>query len=177
MTELTDLEGPVPPDEAEVIMAELTRARDEPPPGDAASAGCVLAMVSIIAIVLMPFVGRGFDLSSPQMLAIGVTLGVITVVGGAFGIFGGSLLRRTEASLEKRISSIASHYRDGDRSRLLAETVRLLDGAYVSRGPRTVRAFDPREAASRLGEALPYVERIEIFLVERREISGVFTER
>jgi hypothetical protein len=177
MTEPSDLEGPVTPDEAEVIMAELGRARDEPPLGDAASAGCVLAMVSIIAIVLMPFAGSGFDLSSDQMLAIGVTLGVITVVGGAFGIFGGSLLSRTEARLEKRISSIESHYRDGDRSRLLAETVRLLDGAYVSRGPKTVQAFDPRETASRLGDALPYVERIEIFLVEKREINGVFTER
>lgn len=172
-----DLEGPVTLGEAEAILAELARFRDEPPPGDPTSAGCVIAMVTIVAIVLMPFVGQGFDLSSNTMLAIGVTLGAITVVGGAFGIFGDFFRRRTDALLDKRVSAIATYYPDGDQSRLLAETVRLLDGAYVVRGPATVPTFDSREVASRLGDALPYVERIEGFLKERREIYGVFTDR
>ena len=173
MTEPLDL-PPVEPDEAEAIVAELLQARDEVPPTDASSAGCVVAIVSIIAIVLIPFVERALDLSSGVLFGVGASLWLVAILGGAVGIFGGYKSGRSEARLNRRIGRIVSDSSE-DGSVRLAETVRLLEGAHVSRGPRTVPAFDVPEVASRLGAALPYVRRVERFLVDRQEIHPVFT--
>ena len=164
------------PDEVSAVTADLRRLRNRPPPSDPTSVGCVVAIVAIITLVLMPFIGRALTLSGGAMLAIGIGLGAMAVVGGLIGIFGGGFVGRAVAGdVAQAIDALVSEYPHGEEGRYREAAIRLLDGAYVSAGPTTVSTFDREEVSERLGEALPYVERIERILLERGEINAVFT--
>ena len=162
--------------ERQEIIDTLERLRDGPPPTDPSSWGCVTAIVAIITLVLMPFFGRGFDLSSGAMLGIGIALGLVAILGGVFGIFGGALPRgAVVAEMEEAIRELMVEWPDGDPAVIRQATIRILDGSMVSTGPVTVETFDAKEVAIRLGPALNYVLGIERFLLERQEIYPVFT--
>ncbi len=162
--------------ERQEIIDTLERLRDGPPPSDPSSAGCVTAIVAIITLVLMPFIGRGFDLSSGAMLGIGLGLGLVALLGGTFGIFGGMLPRGAAvAEAEEAIQELMVEWPDGDPAVIREAAIRILDGSTVSTGSVTVETFDAKEVAIRLGPALNYVIGIERFLLERQEIYSVFT--
>ena len=166
----------VTPDEVLAVTADLRLLRDRPPPSDPTAGGCVVAIVAIITLVLMPFIGRALTLSGGAMLAFGLGLGAMAVVGGLIGIFGGGLVRGAVAGdVDQAIDEVVAEYPRGDEGRYREAAIRILDGAYVSTGPTTVHTFDREEVADRLGEALPYVERIERILLVRSEIYAVFT--
>ena len=162
--------------ERQEIMDSLARLRDRPPPTDPSSGGCVAAIVAIITLVLMPFIGRGFDLSSGAMLRIGIGLGIVALIGGIFGIFAGALPRGAIlADVEEAIQELMVEWPDGDPAVIRESAIRILDQSTVSTGPATVETFDTKEVAIRLGPALDYVLGIERFLLERQEIYPVFT--
>jgi hypothetical protein len=162
--------------EARAVLAEVERQRQRPPPSDPSAAGCVVASVAIIATVLMPFIGRVLALSGTAMLAVGATLGATALVSGLLGIFGGGRVHGAVATeVEESVQVLAAEFPEGDEDRLRRAAVRLLTGAYAPAGKATVSTFDAEQVARRIGRALPYVEELERFLVERREIAPVFT--
>ena len=164
------------PVETRAIVADLRRVRDRPPPADPSSGGCVVAIVAIVTAVLIPFIGLALSLSGGAMLGIGLGLGAIAVAGILLGAFGGGFVSGAVAGdVEEAIVELVTDYPDGDERRLRQAAIRILDGAYVSTGPTTVGTFEARDVAERLGDALPYVERIERILLERQEIYPVFT--
>ena len=168
--------GPIGDTEASAIISDLAAFRDQPPPSDPASGGCVVAIVSIITIVFMPFIGRAFELSGDVMFVLGVMLGLAALAGGLVGIFGGGLAsRRVSADVERAVGVLLAEYPEGDEARYRAAAVNILDGAYHPRGPTTVRTFEADDLRGQLAEALSYVERMESFLLEREEIYPVFT--
>ncbi len=124
----------------------------------------------------MPFIGRGFDLSSGAMLGIGVVLGLVALLGGLLGFFGGGFFRGAIATdAEEAIEELMVEWPDGDPAVIREAAIRILDQSTVSTGPVTVETFDAEEVAIRLGPALNYVLGIERFLLERQEIYPVFT--
>ena len=158
------------------IIDTLARLRDRPPPTDPSSGGCVAAIVAIITLVLMPFIGRGFDLSSNAMLGLGIALGLVVLLGGLLGIFGGGFVRGAISSdAEEAIQELMVEWPDGDPTVIREAAIRILYQSTVSTGPVTVKTFDAKEVAIRLGPALNYVLGIERFLLERQEIYPVFT--
>ena len=162
--------------ERQEIIDTLERLRDGPPPSDPSSAGCVAAIVAIITLVLMPFFGQGFGLSSGAMLGIVSALGLVALIGGIFGIFGGALPRGAViAEVEDAIQDLMVEWPDGDPAVILEAAIKILDGSMVSTGPVSVETFDAEEVAIRLGPALNYVLRIERFLLGRQEIYPAFT--
>ena len=159
-------------------MDTLVRLRDRPSPTDPSSAGYVVAIVAIITLVLMPFIGRAFDLSGGVMLGIGIALGLVVLGGGVLGIYGGGFVRGAIATdAEEAIVELMVEWPDGDPTVMREAAIRILDGWSVSTGPATVETFDAKEVAIRLGPALSYVLGIERFLLERQEIYPVFTMR
>ena len=162
--------------ERQEIIDALARLRDRPPRSDPSNGGCVVAILAIITLVLMPFIGRGFDLSSGAMLGLGIGLGLVALLGGTFGIFGGALPRGAAvAEAEEAIQELMVEWPDGDPDVIRDSAITILDGSTVSTGPVTVETFDAKEVAIRLGPALNYVLGIERFLLERQEIYPVFT--
>ncbi len=157
-------------------MDSLERLRDRPPPTDPSGGGCVVAIVAIITLVLMPFIGRGFDLSSGAMLRIGIGLGIVALIGGIFGIFAGALPRGAIlADVEEAIQELMVEWPDGDPAVIREAAIRILYQSTVSTGPVTVETFEAKEVAIRLGPALDYVLGVERFLLEREQIYPVFT--
>ena len=162
--------------ERQEILESLARLRDRPDPTDPSAGGCVVAIVAIITLVLMPFIGRGFDLSSGAMLGIGIALGFVALLGGIFGIFGGALPRgAVMADVEDAIQELMVEWPDGDPDVIRDAAITILDQSMVSTGPVTIETFDAEEVAIRLGPALDYVLGIERFLLERQEIYPAFT--
>ena len=162
--------------ERQEIMDTLVRLRDRPSPTDPSSAGCVVAIVAIITLVLMPFIGRAFALSGGVMLGIVIALGLVVLGGGFLGIYGGGFVRGAFATdAEEAIVELMVEWPDGDPTVMREAAIRILDGWSVSTGPATVETFDAKEVAIRLGPALSYVLGIERFLLERQEIYPVFT--
>ena len=162
--------------ERQEIINTLASLRDRPPPTDPSSGGCVAAIVAIITLVLMPFIGRGFDLSSGAMLGLGIALGLVVLLGGLLGIFGSGFYRGAIASdAEDAIQELMVEWPDGDPAVIREAAITILDQSTVSTGPATVETFNAKEVAIRLGPALNYVLGIERFLLERQEIYPVFT--
>jgi hypothetical protein len=162
--------------ERQEIIDTLERLRDRPPPTDLSSGGCVAAIVAIITLVLMPFIGRGFDLSSGAMLGLGIALGLVVLLGGLLGIFGSGFYRGAIASdAEDAIQELMVAWPDGDPAVIREAAIRILYQSTVSTGPVTVETFDAKEVAIRLGPALSYVIGIERLLLQRQEIYPVFT--
>ena len=162
--------------ERQEIVDTLARLRDRPPPTDPSSGGCAAAIVAIITLVFMPFIGRGFDLSSNAMLGLGIALGLVVLLGGLLGIFGSGFVRAAvSGDAEEAIDQLVAAYPYGDPAILRQAAVRILDQSSVSTGPVTVETFDHREVAARLGDALAYVLQVERILLERKEIYPCFT--
>ncbi len=162
--------------ERQEIIDTLARLRDRPPPTDPSSGGCVAAIVAIITLVLMPFIGRGFDLSSGAMLGLGIALGLVVLLGGLLGIFGSGFVRGAIASdAEDAIQELMVEWPDGDPTVIREAAIRILYQSTVSTGPVTVETFEAKEVAIRLGPALNYVLGVERFLLEREQIYPVFT--
>ncbi len=162
--------------ESQEIIATLARVRDRPKPFDPRSAGCVAAVVAVITLLIMPFIGRGFDLGGGAILGLGIVLGLVALVGGFLWIFGGGFIGGAIiADVEEAIEELTVEWPDGDQAVIREAAIRILDGSTISTGPTAVEAFDAEEVAIRLGPALDYVLGIERFLLKRQEIYPVFT--
>lgn len=66
-------------------------------------------------------------------------------------------------------------YPDGSSDSMLALSTRIIRNAHISTGPATTETFDFEEVAERLGPALPYVMRVERWLIEKKGEYPVFT--
>ncbi len=162
--------------ERQEIMDTLARLRDRPPPSDPSSAGCVVAIVATLTLVLVPFIGLAIDLSGGAMLGIGIGIGLVALVAGLLGIFGGGFVRgAVVADVEEAIEELIVEWPAGDPAVIREAAIRILDQRSVSTGPVSVETFDAKEVAIRLGPALNHVRGIERFLLERQEIYPVFT--
>jgi hypothetical protein len=162
--------------ERQEITDTLERLRDRPPPSDPRSGGCVTAIVAVIALVLMPFIGRGFDPSGGAMLGIGIVLGLVALIGAYFGIFGSGIVGGAIiADVEEAIEELMVEWPDGDPAVMREAVIRILGQSTISTGPTTIAAIDVEEVGIRLLPTLDYVLDIERFLLERQEIYPVFT--
>jgi hypothetical protein len=136
----------------------------------------VVAIVAVVALALLPFMGPALSLSGAAKLAIGLGLAAIALVGVLVGFLGGGFVAGAVAEdVEKAIPELLAAHSQGDQEAVRQAAIRVLDGAHVSTGPTTVGTFDVRKVAERLGDALPVVERIERVLLERQQIYPVFT--
>lgn len=177
---MTNLEGdrPLDPSEAKLVLDDLRRLRELPPPSDPGSAGCVIAIVALITLVFMPVIARATELGSGALLAFGIGLGLVALVSGLVGIFGGGFVAGAISDdVEEAIGQLVVEFPDGDPDAMREAAIRILDGSTVSTGPTTVGTYDREEVADRLGDALDYVIRIERFLFGHGEIYPVFTLR
>lgn len=157
--------------EVAVVTSALQRVWERAPSSEPISGGCAAAGVAIVAIVLMPFIGRALDLAGSTMMWLGIGLFVVAIVGGVRGLLGnGSARGAIAADVREAVEQLVSLSPDGDETLRLEAAVRLLGGA-ISMGT----AFDKKEVARRLGDALPYVERVEGILLRGNQIDPVFT--
>lgn len=158
------------------IIDTLARLRDRPPPTDPSAAGCVIAVSSIVTLALLPFAGRWFNLSGGAAWAIGIGLGLVSLLGGALGIYGGMFYRgAVSADVQEAIRELMVEWPGGNPAVIREAALRILDGWSVSTGPTSVETFDAKDVATRLGPALDYVLGVQHFLLERHEIYQVFT--
>lgn len=163
--------------DAVLIERDLATLRERPAPADPSSAGCVVAIVALLALVFMPVFLRAASPSSDLVLAVGVALAVLVVGGGLVGVFGGGLPRgRLIAEVEEAIGELGEAFPDGDPRAMRKAAIRILDLYVVATGPTSMTTFDPEEVAERLGPALQYVVAVERTLLERGAIHPCFTE-
>jgi|AP95_1055475.scaffolds.fasta_scaffold04361_1 hypothetical protein len=175
---MTNLEpyGPLDAGEQQRVIRDLRRMQDEPPPSDPRSAGCIIAIVSLITLMFMPVISKVTPLGSGALLALGVGLGLVSVVSGLLGIFGGGFVAgAVSEEVEEAIQELMIEFPGGDQDRMRTAAIRILDGSTVSTGPTTVSTFDIDEVRIRLGDAVDYVLPIERFLRSKNEIYPVFT--
>lgn len=165
-------------EERGAVLEELRRVRDQPPPSEPTSGGCALAIVALVTIVLMPFIGRGFDLSGGVMAGLGAVLALIALAGGLVGLLGGgghggAVARDVDRALGELLAARAK----GDEGRSRAAAVRLLErmGADAGTGASGVPESEVRTLAERLADARAYVERVERILRAEGEIGPVLT--
>lgn len=159
-----------------LVAETLARVSNRPPPKNPASAGCGAAIIFGVALATLPFVARFIPLSGGWLIAIGIGLGVVVLVGALLSVFGGGFVAGAVGSdVEEAVEELLAAFPDGDPATLRRAAVRILDQSTVSTGPTTVETFDRSEVAERLGDALPYVIRVERILLERDEIYPCFT--
>ena len=174
---LPDPVSPVSADEGRAILASLRRLREAPPPSNPASPGCFAALVAIAGLVALPFVAPRFSIGSATTWIIAAGLALVLVVGALLSVFGGSFVTGGIASdADEAAEQLIAEFPDGDVAGMREAAVRILGGANSSQGPTTVNTFDAHEMAERLGAALPYVKRIERFLLKEQQIYPVFTD-
>ena len=158
------------------VVETLAEVRERPPPNNPSSAGCVTAIVAIIALVFMPVIARIPALTSGVLVGIGAVLIVVAIVGGLVGIFGGGFVAGAiSTDVEEAIEQLLEAFPNGNPAVLREAAVRILDGSTVTTGPTTVETFDRHEVEDRLGDALPFVMAVERILLERKEIYPCFT--
>ena len=159
-----------------LVFETLAELRERPPSGDRSSAGCVAAIIAIVAFVFMPVISRIPGLNSAVLLGIGAALLAVAIVGGLVGIFGGGFVAGAiSTDVEDAIGQLLGAFPNGDPAVIRESTLRILEGSTISTGPATVATFDRHEVADRLGDALSYVIAVERLLLEHREIYPVFT--
>ena len=169
-------DAPVTPAEAGAIMADLRELRERPPPSDPSSGGCLAALLGLGGLIALPFVAPALSWGSAVIWPVAVVLVVALVVGSLLGVFGGGFVRGAVfTDAEEAIDELIAEFPDGDEAVIRRATIRILDEATVSYGPTTTETFEHADVALRLGRALPYVMRVERFLLEEEQIYPVFT--
>ncbi len=178
MTETPDryVDTPVTPAEADLIMADLRELRERPPPSDPSAGGCLVAFLALGGLIALPLVGPALSWGPAVTRPVAIVLAIALGVGSLLRVFGGGFARGAVFSdVEEAVDQLVAEFPDGDERVIRQGAIRILDGASVSYGPTTTETFEPDEMALRLGPALPYVARIERFLLEKEEIYPVFT--
>jgi hypothetical protein len=169
---------PHPKPDADAVFQALQEFRDEPPPSDPTSAGCIVAMIALIVLVFMPVAVQFSPLSGGWLGVIGLALGGVVIVGSLVGIFGGGSVRGGRAEdVEEAVHSLVNGLPHAASDLLTRAAVRLLDQSMTSAGPATVATFDRAEVATQLGDALPFVMAVERILLERDAVHPCFTLR
>jgi hypothetical protein len=171
-----EFSAPIGPQEGAAILADLRRLRAGPAPPSPTAAGCIAALIAAAGLMALPFAAPRIPLSSGLAWGLGIALAVVVVVGSLLSVFGEGFVRGAiTTDAEAAIEELVAEFPDGDAGRMRAAAVRILAGAYASTGPTTVETFDAAKVAVRLGAALPYVRRIERYLLDKKEIYPVFT--
>lgn len=157
-----------------VVQETLADLEGATPPGGRAALGCPAAFVGLLVLVVWPRIVHrvpGGDFVSPFVLLGGVILllggPVLALLGGGGGA------RAAEAAVEAALRTFEDPR--ADRETVLRASTLLLAHAHVSRGPTTIHAFEPDQAASRIGDRLAVVEAVERHLVEEGIAHPVFT--
>ena len=170
---MSDLIGP---EEARAIQAALSEITSEPPPRDSGPLGCVLSLLAVVGLVVLPIVADRVGLMGAPLKAA-----IVLLVGSVFGglvwsVFGGAFSRGAVISgVDQAATELIELYPDGPPDRMLALATRIVFNAYVSTGPTTSNTYEAAEMAERLGPALPYVVRVERWLIEHEGVYSVFT--
>ncbi len=170
---MSDLIGP---EEAGLIQAALSEINSEPPPTDSGPYGCMLALVALVGLVALPIVAARVGLTgTPLTVATAFLLG--SIPGGlVWSMFGGAFSRgKVISAVDQAATELIELHPDGPTDRMLALATRIIANAHISTGPSTSTAYKAEEMAERLGLALPYVLRVERWLVEHKGVYPVFT--
>ncbi len=170
---MSDLIGP---EEAGAIQAALSEISAEPPPRDSGPIGCVFSLLAVVGLVALPIVaGRVGLVGTPLTVAKAVLMG--SVAGGlVWSVFGGAFSRgKVISGVDQAATDLVELYPDGPADRMLALATRIIVNATMSTGPVTSSAYEAEEMAERLGSVLPYVVRVERWLIEHEGVYPVFT--
>ena len=161
----------------EEIERTLSAVRDRAGSDPAVSAGCVVAVGAMIALIALPFVARALQLPSAALWVIGGVLGLLVLAGSLLSIFGGGFVRGSAiADVEEAVEQLVDAFPDGDPAVMREAAVRILDQSIISSGPTSVAGFDQAKVSTRLGDALQYVVVVEKILLEQSEIYPCFTQ-
>lgn len=170
---MSDLIGP---EEAGAIQAALSEITAEPRPTDSGPLGCMLSVLAVVGLVALPIVADRVGLvGTPLTVATAILLG--SVAGGlVWSVFGGAFSRgRVISGVDQAATELIELYPDGPTDRMLALATRIIVNASMSTGPTTSSAYEAEEMAERLGSSLPYVIRVERWLIEHKGVYSVFT--
>ncbi|MBT6694725.1 MAG: hypothetical protein HOB12_03615 [Gemmatimonadales bacterium] len=163
--------------ESEAVFDALVAFRDEPPPSDPTSVGCVVAIIAIIVLVFMPVSVRFTTVAPSTIGLIGLGVAAVVVIGTLIGIFGGGTVRSGRAAdVEKAVQVLVDGFPGADLATLTRAAVRVLDQSTTSAGPSTLPTFDAKEVAADLGDVLPFVVDVERILLERDAVHPCFTQ-
>jgi hypothetical protein len=166
------------PEDLEVVDEALEEIKSQEGPVDRGPIGCVMALPAFVVLLVLPVLGRRFDL--PSSVATPILVGAIAllIVGlvlwfTAGGFVRGHVIAAAEAALRalEEWSPEAGH-----RDEALRAATLLVMNAYASYGPTTTRTFDAAEARERVSGAMPLVEAVERHLVDEGVTYRVFTE-
>lgn len=172
---MSDLIGP---EEVGLIRAALSEINSEPPPTDSGPYGCMLSLVAVVGLVVLPIVADRVGLTGTALtVATAFLLG--SIPGGlVWSMFGGAFSRgKVIRAVDQAATELIELYPDGPMDRMIALATRIIAHAHISTGPSTSTAYEAEEMAERLGPALPYVVRVERWLVEHEGVYPVFTMR
>jgi hypothetical protein len=127
--------------------------------------GCLAAIVGAVALLVAPRVVP--LIPGGAFLAPFVTLAaVLAILGGVvWSMFGGNSGR---AAARAAVESALRHIEDvdSDRDVLLRACTVLVSRAHIVQGPTTIAVIDSAHALPRLGERLPLVVAVELYLIE-----------
>jgi hypothetical protein len=134
------------------------------------------AIVALGGMVSLPWIGRVLGFRAALQVVAALILAWILLVGGFLGVFGaGFMSGAVMAEVEDALSLLEEHFLNAPREEVRRAVVRILWDAHFSAGPTTISTFDFDDAKVRLGEALPYVQAVERFLLAESSIYPVFT--
>ena len=163
-------------EEGRAILRALAEIRAEPPPRDPRSLGCVGALLALGGLVALRWIAPALGLGTGLTWVVAAALAVILLLGGFLGVFGGGFVSgQIRGEVEEALTFLEEHYLDAPRDEIRLAAVRILWHAQVSVGPVSTSTFNTNEAAVQLGEALPYVQDVERFLLARGKVYPVFT--
>ncbi|GMR11977.1 MAG: hypothetical protein BMS9Abin29_0163 [Gemmatimonadota bacterium] len=170
---MSDLIGP---EEARTIKAALSEIKSEPTPMDSGPLGCLLSLAAVVGLVVLPMVADRVGLAGTPLRATIIVLAGSLVGGLVWSVFGGAFSRgKVIGDVERAITELVEVYPNGSTDRMLALATRIIVDATVSKGPSTSRTYEPSEVAERLGPSLPFVVRVERWLMEHEGVYFVFT--
>ncbi len=163
-------------EEGRAVLRALAEIRAEPPPRDPRSLGCIGALLAIGGLVALRWIAPALGLGTGLTWFVAVALAVILLVGGFLGFFGGGFVSgKIQGEVEEALTLLEEHYHDAPRDDIRMAAVRILWHAQVMLGPVSTSTYETNAAAVQLGEALPYVQDVERFLLVRGKVYPVFT--
>ncbi len=163
-------------EEGRAILGALAKLRAEPPPRDPRSLGCFGALLAIGGLIGLRWIAPALGLGTGLTWVVAVALALILLLGGFLGVFGGGFVSgKIRGEVEEALSLLEEHYLDAPRDEIQLAAVRILWHAQVMLGPVSTSTYETNEAAVQLGEALPYVQDVERFLLARGKVYPVFT--
>lgn len=166
----------VDPEEAAQAILDL---RNEPPLTEGGGAGCTLASLIVVVLLLgMPVLVRASPMTNEAIVRLAAALGFVGLLSAVIGFTGGrNLAEVLKGSCEEAADALRAGLEQGQPGDQLAvHAVRILENCRLRRRDVEEWAFPPSEAEVYLGDAWPYVIETELALLGKGLISPTYTD-